>query len=55
MSLKHKNVNDYLKIPQINMIFLETIKPVLEITHKLKPYRSACHDEMSYNLLLEYI
>jgi hypothetical protein len=53
----YKKVNDYLKIPQINSIFLETIEPdqVLEITNKLKPKLSTGHDEISSKLLQESI
>ena len=53
----YKKVNDYLKTPQINSIFLETIEPdqVLEITNKLKPKLSTGHDEISSKLLQESI
>jgi len=58
LSLKRtKKVNDYLKTPQINSIFLETIEPdlVLKITNKWKPKLRAGHDKISTKLLQESI
>ena len=48
---------DYLKTPEINSIFLETIEPdqVIEITTKLKPKLSTSHDEISSKPIKEII